>query len=582
MEETVLPPGWGKHVNKDGRIFYSSPPGPNCVKIYSKSELKGFHKKGRFWDISEEKLVFTSKRKPKQKNYMKPEKKSCLDDREVAIDNVAVNGADVEMLRDGGDTGFSMVRVDQEHISMWREESDNSIAVVPNPENIGDENTANAAVVDSESATISSKERAKLEREEAKIREAVLRLTIDADRKINHKDVLENAAKRLSEVRLGGFVVTESLNIATLKDMVNSCNTEDDMTRVLCQNPWFQSKFSHLFTSQLLEQLLSLSSTPGNPLKSFPVDVNRNVYADVVHFAIDNAPDVILLLTSLTKKFESPISSSDIISLAFSFSSLAEAASSLNKAVKKTKTVCLRSSGLTNSGLDAHSPTGAVETSRSFRNCRDFTASISEEVLKQYAKKSVAQFTFDNLDIQINKVSHHLTLNILEFEQTDTSGLNTDVKTREEMLSYFSPEFVFLKSEKNKELFEHYQFVTVVALAELLGREVIDMEWLLTAAPKHYKHKDSENARRKSLLFIDKPMYYQETKNSDMFKIMDSLQLKYLKLIGEHAEHEYKYAEDLKLILSVDCADVDSEAAEKRVKKEVLDAGELIREGFNT
>ena len=100
MEETVLPPGWGKHVNKDGRIFYSSPPGPNCVKIYSKSELKGFHKKGRFWDISEEKLVFTSKRKPKQKNYMKPEKKSCLDDREVAIDDVAVNGADVEMFTD--------------------------------------------------------------------------------------------------------------------------------------------------------------------------------------------------------------------------------------------------------------------------------------------------------------------------------------------------------------------------------------------------------------------------------------------------------------------------------------------------
>ena len=157
------------------------------------------------------------------------------------------------------------------------------------------------------------------------------------------------------------------------------------MTKLLWQNPWFQSRFSHLFTSRLLEQLLSLNSTPGNPLKSFPVDINKNVYAEIVNFAIDNAQDVILLLTSLTKKFESPISTSDIISLAFSFSSLAEAASSQNKAVKKTKSVCLRSSGLTNSGLDSLAAVGVVETSRSYRNDRDLMASISEEILKQYA-----------------------------------------------------------------------------------------------------------------------------------------------------------------------------------------------------
>ena len=69
--------------------------------------------------------------------------------------------------------------------------------------------------------------------------------------------------------------------------MINDCKTEDDISKL------FQSRFSSLFSFKLLEQILSMESLPANPLKSFPIDINTNIYADIVHFALDHAQDVI-------------------------------------------------------------------------------------------------------------------------------------------------------------------------------------------------------------------------------------------------------------------------------------------------
>ena len=396
---------------------------------------------------------------------------------------------------------------------------------------------------------------------------------------MDHKSVLEDAARRLNEARLRKLHSGDTKNVDDLKNMINDCKTEDDISKLLWSQPLFQSRFSSLFSSKLLEQILSMESLPANPLKSFPIDINTNIYADIVHFALDHAQDVILLLLNLTKKLETPVSSKDVVELAFSFSSLAESASSQNKAMKKIKSICMRSCGLTNAGLDLLAAAGAAETSRSFRNDRDLLASISEEIVKQYAQKGPVQFTFDNCDISINKVPHHLTLNFMEFEQHSTSELKTDSKSLEEMLQFFSLETVLLKSEENNDMFEHFQFVTAHTLARLFGKEIPGMEWLRSVFTKHYKHLNSNTASNKSLMHVDKPMYLQETKNSDMFKILDNLQLEYLNLIGEQAADKAKYFEDLKKIMSVDCDKETREAAEERIKEQVKKSGVLICHG---
>ena len=74
-------------------------------------------------------------------------------------------------------------------------------------------------------------------------------------------------------------------------------------------------------------------------------------------------------------------------------------------------------------------------------------------------------------------------------------------------------------------------------------------------------------------------MYLHEQKNADMFKIIEKLQLQYLNLVGEQTDDKEKYAEDLKLILTVECDATEREAAEERIKILVLKVGVLILHG---
>ena len=104
--------------------------------------------------------------------------------------------------------------------------------------------------------------------------EAVSKLTIDSKRQVNHKLVLEDAAKRLNYARISRSFIDKSIDLDSFKDLVKNAKTVEEMTKHMWLNPYFQEKFSELFTSKVLEQLLSLGSAAENPLKSFPVDVN--------------------------------------------------------------------------------------------------------------------------------------------------------------------------------------------------------------------------------------------------------------------------------------------------------------------
>ena len=532
----MVPEGWSRTVN-NGRIIYATP-APFSVKIYSKSGLADFHKQGRFLNVLGDDLMFSRKRKKKES--LEKNKKSAV---------VTENDINV------GD-GLS-----EDAVCFPLLDCDSSALL--------------------ETKTLDEKEKnrhlKKLEIEQAKLADAIAKLTIDPTRKVHHKSVLEAAAKRLHEARSKNSDVEDTPNITEVKRMIEDCETEDDVLKVLWMNPHFQSRFSSLFSSKLLEQLISIEALSSNPLRSFPVDVNSNVYADIINFALDNASDVIMLLLTLTRKHETPISTKDVVELAFSFSTLAESASSQNKALKKIKSISMKSSGLTNSGLDSLASVGAAETSRTFRNDRDLLASISEEIVRQYARKYTPQFTFDNLDVCVNKVPHHLTLNFLEFEQDETSGLNIQNKVFEDMLAFFNLDTVLIQSDQ--EMFEHFQFVVAITLARLFGKEVPGMDWMLSCSPKHYKHPNSETSGRKSLMHLDKPMYLQETKNSEMLKIMENLQLEYLSLVGEQAANREKFFEDLRKILSVDCDTGEREAAESRIKEHCLNCGEMICHG---
>ena len=115
--------------------------------------------------------------------------------------------------------------------------------------------------------------------------------------------------------------------------------------------------------------------------------------------------------------------------------------------------------------------------------------------------------------MQVNHMMHHLTLNYLKFQQTDTTALSTASKGFEEMKAFFTLETVLMQSEQNKGLLAYYENLVAAVLGRLLGSEISDLHWMLSVFPKHYKHQNSATASRKSLIHVDKPMYLQETKN---------------------------------------------------------------------
>ena len=192
------------------------------------------------------------------------------------------------------------------------------------------------------------------------------------------------------------------------------------------------------------------------------------------------------------------------MSCSWSFSSLASIVSAKNNALKKTKSISTKNNGLTNNGLDVLAVVGIFETARSFRNDRDFLASLSDELLKSYARFSVPVITFDNMDISIANVMHNMTLPFLEFESLDTSMLSIEESSFDEALEFFDMKTVDIMSDFNKDMFAHYKYVAAWRIGRLLGEEVEGFSWLCQVFKKHYEHPDSANAAIKSMIFTQK------------------------------------------------------------------------------
>ena len=448
------PPGWTVAEEKGRLVYQTSHP---VVKIQSVAMLKEYQKKGRYQTVEAENLVFSRKK-------------------------LKVNHLTVEKVAGARESSEPM-----EGIEKLGDQSDNHKVV----------------------------EKSKLEKEQEKVLLAVQNLTIEPKQKIDHKESLRESARKLNNARLSkNHQSMDHSELAALKSELCTAQDENEIAGMLWKVPFFKMKFSTLINSRHLEQLLSLGSVSGSPLLKFPPDVNANLYSDIIDLALAHAPDFLFLILNLAIKHENPLVEKDVIKTAYLFSHFASSVNSKNNVLKKIKSITMKCNGLTNEGLDCLATVGAAETSRSFRNMRDFMASISDEVLKSFARTMIAQFTFDNLDLVINHQPHHLTLNFLEFEQTPTSELSThDSKSFDEMKSLFDVETVLMQSDQNKHLFDHYKSVVAGTLGRLFGEEIPEAKWMLSVFPKHYTHPNSATACKKSLLHVDKPMYLQETKN---------------------------------------------------------------------
>ena len=353
-----------------------------------------------------------------------------------------------------------------------------------------------------------------VDNEKKKLAQAVEKLTLNRTEAVDHAQALADTSKILNDVRNNLADDELHVNLGQVKSELDASETAEDLVRVINNCNALQKKLSSLEHSRILEQLIMISTHPDNPLCNFPLNINKNHYSDIIDFALRHAPDVLALVLRVTTKKEAPIDQNDVVRSACMFSSLACSVSRVNNALKKTKSAVTKNNGITNTGLDMLASVGIMETSRSYRNDRDFLASLSDHLLRSYARFSVPQITFDNLDMTVGNVMHHMTLSYLEFETEDTSALPTDEREFETALEYFELETVLMGSDLNRLLFEHYKYVTAWVLGKLLGEEVEGFAWLKSVFPTHYEHPNSGSSARKSTVFTQKPMNFRNAINT--------------------------------------------------------------------
>ena len=122
-----------------------------------------------------------------------------------------------------------------------------------------------------------------LESEQVKLEEAVKKLTINNRNKVDHREALADAAKNLNVARKT-VAEEDEVNLEHLKARVSSSSTPEEFLKIVSRSIELQRIITNIEHSKILEQLMSISKMPDNPIKDFPLDINRNHYCDIINY----------------------------------------------------------------------------------------------------------------------------------------------------------------------------------------------------------------------------------------------------------------------------------------------------------
>lgn len=96
-----------------------------------------------------------------------------------------------------------------------------------------------------------------------------------------------------------------------------------------------------------------------------------------------------------------------------------------NSALAATKSVLLKSGGVSNDALDATQRSSFCQTSSSYRRKRQDLADLDEGILKRAAssmKSLMPMFVIDNLNLKFQWISQDFTQSLLMFKDVDIQG----------------------------------------------------------------------------------------------------------------------------------------------------------------
>ena len=219
---------------------------------------------------------------------------------------------------------------------------------------------------------------------------------------------------------------------------------------------------------------------PTNPLRQGLPLTSKNIFIDIVNFALTHNKELIFTILCLTTDTRVIFDKSAVISTAKLLIAFGSSFSSnKNSTFAKLQGVVLQACGLNEVGLQALAKQGESVQVRTLLNTRTDLAIKDEENVRKVAKKSSIAVVLDNLDREVKKVLVHKTLPVLLCRNIpdQLDSLDGSRKSLEEAASSFTPDFFCLDTSSNKEEKDSFLKVTIIHLfrkeAKLIQRECL-------------------------------------------------------------------------------------------------------------
>ena len=211
---------------------------------------------------------------------------------------------------------------------------------------------------------------------------------------------------------------------------------------------------SHISTLNIQEAVSCLDDAyrdMSNPMKPDLPLTSKNIFIDIINFAMENNKDLLYTLLCLTTSPGTPLDEVDVIHVAKLYMGLGSKAHQKNNTFLKLNGIFLQSCGLTETGITVLNKLGESAGVKTLRTTRTQLAIADEIYMKNPAKMSSIAIVLDNLDTKVNNVLQHQTLPVLLSRSVPQKYdcLPENRKSVEEAMQYFKPEFLDLDCLEN-------------------------------------------------------------------------------------------------------------------------------------
>ena len=286
--------------------------------------------------------------------------------------------------------------------------------------------------------------------------------------------------------------------------------------------------------SKLSEEVMLAKNDQANPLNVYPPDIKRNLYADIVSYAMTNMQHTVnMFLTAETDFAKYPLAE-QVPQIGYQISLLLLGSSANHhhsNALARVKSVAAKSYGMSNRGLQVDSKVGHCLGREGYYFARDQHVVYGNALVQRFAAGGLATLCIDNCNwtLKNSDVQNNVTVGYASFSNGFEVGDQSDELSLTDTLKLFNQDVIDMNSEVNKE----YRGVLDAIADSIIGNFVkINGSELLgffkNFYPEHYEHEQCKTAHSRSQLYLQNIIPWDPNITPEMVEVLFRLQDFYL------------------------------------------------------